>query len=229
MIQSNKTKHDAKMLELKSRFEGEGYEVLVEPHGQSLPFDLGNYVPDLIAKKGDGGLIVEVKTTAVKKSVEKYQEIAQTVQRFPSWRFLLVTVDDLNIDTHAIETSHWEALEEKLGLVNTLILNGSIEPAVLYLWSIFEAAMRKLAIDVAMPIERLPAIKVMNQLYTAGYIAVDDFAAAKNFLQIRNTIAHGLTAQPEPLVLHIFIEIVSSLMQEWRSERGEHYESDESI
>ena len=36
-------------------------EVLKEPGPDAVPFDLGGYSPDLVAKKGGQGLIIEVK------------------------------------------------------------------------------------------------------------------------------------------------------------------------
>ncbi|KVE25169.1 hypothetical protein WI93_16780 [Burkholderia vietnamiensis] len=218
MTQSNRTEHDAKIQELKERFERDGYAVLIEPRGLDLPFDLGNYVPDLVARKPDGGLIVEVKTANARTSIERYQSLAHTVQQHAGWRFVLVTVDDLNVPASLQETVSWGELEAKLGTIRLLIDNGNAEPAILYLWSVFEAAMRKLAITVAMPIERLPATKLMNQLYTVGYIAIDDFKTAKKFLTMRNGITHGFGTPPDVPVLESFLRAVTGLIREWKNE-----------
>lgn len=221
MTQSNRTEHDAKLQELKERFEREGYAVLVEPPKLAIPFDLGNYVPDLVARKPDGGLIVEVKTTKARTPIDRYQSIAQIVQGHAGWRFILVTVDDLNAPASLQELVSWDQLVAKLGTIQSLIDSGNTEPAILYLWSIFEAAMRRLAIVVAMPIERLPATKLMNQLYTVGYISVDDFSTAKKFLTLRNGITHGFGTPPDAPLLESFLNVVAGLIQEWMNERAE--------
>ncbi|WP_087688014.1 hypothetical protein [Pandoraea sp. PE-S2R-1] len=222
--QSNHSAHEAKIQELKERFERDGYAVLIEPRRQDIPFDLGNYVPDLVARKRDGGLIVEVKTVNARTSIERYQSLAHTVQQHDGWRFVLVTVDDLNVPVSLQETVGWGELEAKLGTIRLLIDNGNAEPAILYLWSVFEAAMRKLAITTAMPIERLPATKLMNQLYTAGYIAVDDFQIAKKFLTMRNGITHGFGTPPDVPLAESFLRAVAGLIREWTKE-GADYET----
>lgn len=218
MTQNNRTEHDTKVEELRARYAREGYEVLVEPRGESLPFDLGTYVPDLVAHKDSGGLIVEVKAANAKTSLERYQSVARVVQQHPGWRFLLVTVDDLNVPNSPQEMVSWDKLEVNVATTTSLIAEGHAEPATLYLWSIFEAAMRKLAVISATPIERLPATKLMNQLYTAGYISVDEFATAKKFLAMRNGITHGFGVVPDRQLLQSFLRVVSALIQEWKKE-----------
>lgn len=220
MTPSNQTEHDAKVQELRARYERDGYDVLVAPLRQSLPFDLDSYVPDLVARKPDGGLIIEVKTANARTSIERYQSVARTVQQHPGWRFLLVTVDDLNVPESEQEMATWDALAAKTGIVRSLIDSGNAEPAILYLWSIFEASMRRLAFAVAIPVERLPATKLMNQLYTAGYISIDDFATAKKFLTMRNGVTHGFDTPADGQLLESFLDVVSGLIQEWTNERS---------
>lgn len=213
--QSKRPEHDEKIQELKTRYERDGYEVLVEPQKLDVPFDLGNYVPDLVARKHDGGLIIEVKTANAKTSIERFQSLARVVKLHPGWRFLLVTVDDLSVPVSSKEVGSWNELVSKLGIVRSLIENRTAEPAILYLWSIFEAAMRKLAILETMPIERLPAVKLMNHLYTVGYLSIDDFTTAKKFLTMRNGITHGFGTPPDGPLLESFFDVVSNLLQEW--------------
>ncbi len=219
MAQSNRFEHDAKIQELKAGYERDGYEVLVAPDRQSLPFDLDNYVPDLLARKPDGGLIIDVKTANARVSIERYQSVARTVQQHRGWRFLLVTVDDLNIPASAQQLPSWSELAAKLDMSRSLMDNGNAEPAILYLWSIWEAAMRKLAGAVALPIERLPATKLMNQFYTLGYISIDDFTTAKQFLIMRDCVTHGFNIALDGPLLESFFDVVSGFIREWKNER----------
>jgi len=90
---SNRTEHDAKIEQLKKKFESDGYEVIVEPRDSVLPFELASYSPDLVVKKPEGGgFIVEVKTAHAKIPFERFQSIANIVRQNQGWRFLLVTV-----------------------------------------------------------------------------------------------------------------------------------------
>jgi len=219
VTQTNRTDHDAKITELKVRFARDGYVVLVEPQRRDLPFDLGDYLPDLVAQRADGGVIVEVKTGSTRTSVERYQSVARIVQQHRGWRFLFITVDDVNVPLSLQEIADWTELLTKLATIRLLIGNGYTEAATLYLWSIFEAAMRKLAIAAAIPIERLPATKLMNQLYTAGYMSIDAFAITKKFLIMRNGITHGFDIAMDKRLLASFELIVAGLIREWMNEQ----------
>ncbi len=56
-------KIDCKRSQKKNRLQG--FEVVIEPSKSLIPFDLGNYCPDLIARKGsDEGYIIELKNSA---------------------------------------------------------------------------------------------------------------------------------------------------------------------
>jgi hypothetical protein len=218
----NLTEQDAKIQQLKKEFESDRCEVLIKPQNPVLPFELPDYSPTLVVKKPEGGgYIVEVKSAHARTAAERYQAIANLVRQNHGWRFLLVTVDDLNVPTFAEEIAGWDELEGKLKSTRTLIDGNHKEAAVLYLWSIFEAAMRKLAIAEAMPIERLPALQVLNQLYTTGYISVDEFSTVKKFLSMRNSITHGFATPPDSALLDSFFQIVSELMVEWMTCRYE--------
>lgn len=214
----NLTEQDVKIQQLKKEFESDGYEVLVKPQNPALPFELPDYSPTLVVKKPEGGgYVVEVKSAHARTAAERYQAIANIVRQNHGWRFLLVTVDDLNVPTFSEEIAGWDELEGKLKSTRFLIDSNHAEAAVLYLWSIFEAAMRKLAIMEAMPIERLPVLQVLNQLYTTGYISVDEFSTVKKFLSMRNSITHGFGNPPDEALLESFFQIVSELMAEWKT------------
>ena len=77
----------------------QGFEVVIEPSKSLIPFDLGNYYPDLIARKGSNeGYIIELKNSIAKISVDRYREIAEIVAQHHGWRFLLITGEDISSD-----------------------------------------------------------------------------------------------------------------------------------
>lgn len=220
MTNNNDAVHRQKIDELRMQYEREGYLVLVEPTATKLPFDLGSYMPDLVARKADGsgGLIVEVRTTGARTSVERFQAIAQEVREHPGWRFLIVSVDDLSVATKDHQLASWQEMSTKLDQARQLLKSGLRDAAVLYLWSIFEGAMRQLAVATATPVERLPASKLMNQLYTIGYISVSELQTAKQFLQLRNQIAHGFRSDEGNHVIEAFLTSLSGWVANWSKE-----------
>ena len=205
---------------LVRHYERQGYVVLREPKGLSLPFDLGSYSPDLVARKGDEGLIIEVKANMSKTSIDRFQTLSETVRERPGWRFLLVTLQDLDVFEEAEKFPSWEALSTKLDQVRALVAEGLFEAASLYVWAVFEAAMRKRAVATATPVERLPATGLMNHLYTLGHIAIEDFDTAKYFLALRNRIAHGIGEERDYAVLDPFVRLVARSLEDWAREPG---------
>ncbi len=214
-----RTAHDKKIDSLASTYREQGFTVLKEPSGSELPFDLGGYKPDLIATKGDAGLIIEVKATASRISVDRFQSLAQEISKHPGWRFLLVTLEDVDsskIPTGSGELPTWPQLVTKLQQVQALIAEGALEPAVLYLWSIFEAALRKRAITQSIPVERLPASMLLNHMYSQGEVSVDDIDLFREFMNKRNRIAHGASELIDPTIVALIFQSVSRLLTDWR-------------
>lgn len=204
---------------LAATYVQQGYSVLKEPSPDQVPFDLDGYRPDLVAVKGDSHLIVEVKTSAARISVDRLQSLAQEISRHPGWRFLLVTLDD--VDLQAIPTSEnelpdWLQLEQKLGQAKSLVDQGAVEPALLYLWSIFESALRMRAIARSIPVERLPADMLLKHLYSQGEVSVDDIDFYHEFMRKRNRLAHGAQEKPDHGFLQTLISKLEYLFAEWQ-------------
>ena len=198
-----------------------GFEVVIEPSADDVPFNLGTYQPALVARKGDSGLIIEVKTSASRVSVDRLQTVAQQIAEHPDWRFLLVTLDDEDakfIPATTRELPGWDAMGRSLQAVDLLIQQRALAPAVLYLWSIFEAALRRRAIDLHLPIERMPEAMLLKHLYSHGEISVDQIDSLREFLERRNRLAHGANDAVASALLTQWLMLVTELLAEWRLE-----------
>ncbi len=213
-----KSMHDEKLDSLAFSYGRDGFDVLKEPKVEQLPFDLGGYRPDLIATKGETRLIVEIKTSSSGISIDRFQSIAEEISKHSGWRFLLVTLDD--VDISKIPTTNgdlptWSQLINKIKQVELMLGNGEIEPATLYLWSIFESALRKQAIAQNIPVERLPAAKLLNHMYTQGEISVDQVDALHELMRKRNRIAHGANEAVDAPTISALTAGIKSLVTEW--------------
>lgn len=220
MTAANDAIHRQKIDDLRRQYEGDGYDVQTGPGAANLPFDLGTYSPDLIARKpdGSGGLVVEVRTIAGPTSIERFQHIAQAVKAHAGWRFVIVSVDDLSVASSDHQLASWDDLHDKLVQVAELMNLGMRDAAILVLWSTFEGAMRRLAVATSTPVERLPASKLMSQLYTLGYMSVSEFQLAKQYLKLRNQVAHGFRADEGNDLVESFASLLSKLFATWKDE-----------
>ena len=154
-----------------------GYEVVLSPSPEALPFDLGHYRPDLIAFKNGGGIVLEVKKSTAHLSVDRLQNVAEKVASHNGWQFRLLTPQD--IPEYAVDGytdfPSWSTLRSKTQDVETLIQNGMTEPALLYLWSIVEAMLRKQAIAQHLPIDGYPSRNLLKHMYSSGEVSMDEF------------------------------------------------------
>lgn len=221
MINNTKILFDEKIKSLADKYVSEGFHVLIKPKTDELPFNLDNYQPDMIATKNNSGLVIEIITSFSRISVERLQALAEEVSKHQGWRFLLVTLEDIeakSLPGISEQLPSWQEITDRFIQAHKLIENDEIEPAFLYMWSIFEGALRKRAIDVSLPIERFPFIGLIKHLYSLGELSISQFDLAQACFEIRNPLAHGYIERLNLQVLHDFDNLVRELLREWVNE-----------
>ncbi|MBW4559299.1 MAG: hypothetical protein KME59_26005 [Trichormus sp. ATA11-4-KO1] len=216
MISNPQNLNDDKVKFLADKYVSEGFHIL-----DKLPFDLGNYQPDIIATKDDISLVIEVRTSLSRVSVDSLQAIAEEVSTHPGWRFLLVTLEDIEakpLPGTSENLPSWQELNYRFVQAHRLIKNQEIEPAFLFMWSILEGALRKRAVDVSIPVERFPVLGLLKHMYSLGELSISQFDFVKACLQIRNSLAHGYIEKLNLQVLLQFENLVSQLLAEWTTD-----------
>jgi Holliday junction resolvase len=68
-----------KVQEIAQELEESGYAVSFPSSASILPFDLDGYIPDLIASKNAGGIVLEVKSRLRNISIDRLQDIADRI------------------------------------------------------------------------------------------------------------------------------------------------------
>jgi hypothetical protein len=221
MINNTKTLYDEKVKSLAQKYKNEGFRVLTEPKTDELPFDLGNYQPDMIAIKDGSGLVIEIKTSLSRLSVDSLQALSEEVSQHSGWRFLLLTLEDIEgkfLPGISEELPSWQELTDRFIQVHKLIGNDEIEPAFIFMWSIFEGALRKRAVDVSIPIERFPAIGLLRHLYSLGELSISQFDLAQACFEVWNRLAHGYIENLNLPVVHNFDNLIRELLGKWTVE-----------
>lgn len=222
MSESTQSLQHRKVESTAKELAEEGYEVSIEPTSSELPFDLGHYRPDLIARKDGEGIIMDVKTRHARVSVDRYQEIADEVASHPGWRFMLVTLEDVSEEvcpTDLSDLPSWEELQCRLDRVEALIDEGLTEPAVMYLWGTIEATLRRQAIVQNLPVDRFPAGRLLNHMYSSGEVSIRVIDDLKSVLEKRNRAAHGVSVSIEEGELRECLRIARELIKQWSDAR----------
>jgi hypothetical protein len=214
---SERIRESAELQKLRAGLERQGYAVVVEPRPDEMPFDLDQYRPDMLATAPDGqsGYVVEFKKSADSISVDRLSTIAALVGGYKGWRFILVTPDDINVPRDGVSLPEWKSIVERFPVLAKLIELPDLDPAILYLYAIFEVAMRRLAFERGLPVERLPATRVRNSLYDAGYLDGEQLELCKKFLSMRNKVAHGFGAPRDEKLFRLFFEMAERLVSKW--------------
>lgn len=69
-----------RLQQVAEEYRARGYEVLLEPQRNQLPRALARLHPDLVARKGEELVVVEVKSRSALKNNAQVQELARTVR-----------------------------------------------------------------------------------------------------------------------------------------------------
>ena len=197
-----------------------GYDVIIEPRPEDLPFDLAGYRPDIVGRKGDGGVIVEVKVSESRAVVDAYMETADLVKGHPGWRFLLVPANQLRQQTFGeiIGLSSVDQLQRRADAARELLKNGSLAAAFITAWSGVEGVLRRLAVDKAQPASALPTSSLIKQLYSLGVLSRERMQALSELQPIRNSLVHGFSEEGAASSASRVIGILEDLLREQSNE-----------
>ena len=192
----NNLSHEAyrqKLQEIAAEYEARGYEVLVEPSPEQLPEFLVGFRPDLVARRPNDSVVVEVKVGTQTAASERFRELAETIQRQPGWRFSLVVIDPRS-DEVAPPTQPLldrQEIVDRLGRANELLKTGATDAAFLLMWISVEALLRHIATREGLPLERVPSSSLMKELFSLGLLSRSELEVAQRAFSVRNALVHG--------------------------------------
>jgi hypothetical protein len=197
------------------RYLEAGYDVIFQPKPPLIPFDLGGYRPDILARKGGLNLIIEVKSNfQAAASYERLRGVIEETRLHEGWRFVLVTERDVaeaNFPDDSNQPS-WEEIEGGIRNADKLEFMSEHQAAYLLLWIAFEQTIRKLSIEAGLPLDRLAPAIMIRQLYSEGVLSMAQFDAALSCFQIRNLVVHGFRradlADEYKLLRGVLVEIL---------------------
>ena len=205
-----------RLLKLAQEYRAQGYEVSLHPSLEDLPNFLKNYRPDMIVRRGDEAMIVEVKSrSSLNSSSSQYLRIlAQAIEQHPGWRFELVMInpEDASYSPEAEGSLQTYEIESRLPVARRLATQ-NLESAILYSWSLVEAALRLVTEQEGLSLQRVDPLYLVKQLATKGVISRSEYQLLTNALSLRNAVAHGFkTSQLTQDSIDELIEITEQLL-----------------
>jgi len=175
----------------------QGYEVSVEPSPRELPEFLRTLAPDIIARRDDENIVVEIKTSSP-ASFEAIQRLARALEHRAGWKLQVVYAN--LVDPEWQPPPRLPETEDLLARLDLIGGAGEDEDEsrlqFLLLWSIIEAAARhRLSALKIPPTSRISSSALLKMLLTEGIIEEDNYALLRRGLAARNAIAHGFLNQ----------------------------------
>lgn len=203
------------MEEVAAQLRSQGYNVVIQPSTGALPDFLLGHRPDMIARRDDENLVIEVKATSSTSVLGRYQELAQKVEAEPGWRFSVVVAPPATDFPPAIDTLPDERqLSERITAAERLAIDGPPDAAFLYLWSTLEAELRLLADKARLPLAALPPSMLIRELFSAGELRRDHYETAIGLVRSRNSLMHGFAAMPGEIQVQSLLELVRAIRRE---------------
>jgi hypothetical protein len=212
-----------RLLQLADEYRNKGYNVLLHPTLEDLPSFFKNYHPDMIARRGDEAVVIEVKSrSSLNSSSTQYlRNLAQVVEQHPGWRFELVMTnpEDAPYFPKAEGSLQEDEIELRLQVARQLATQ-NLDSAILYSWSLVEATLRLIAEYEALSLQRFDPLYLVKKLVTEGIISRSEYQLLMDALSLRNAIAHGFkTSQLTQESIYQLINLTEQLLRAMHTDR----------
>jgi hypothetical protein len=191
---------------IASRYQDEGFHVSVQPQGDQIPQFLAGFHLDMIATRGNEGVVVEVKTNRIDLSSDPdVARLAEIVNAQPGWRLDLVVLQaESHVEKAAQEAGEPsdEQLDQILKTADELADKGYANYACVVAWAGLEAAMRRVRDEVEL-YGRTTATELMRTMYSNGFLSREQFDRLRESYKLRTQTVHGLVPpRVEPDLVH---------------------------
>jgi uncharacterized protein YutE (UPF0331/DUF86 family) len=207
------------LLKVAEGYRNQGYEVAFHPTPEDVPVFLKNYRPDMIVRRGDESIVVQINSASSlnSSSTQYLSSLAEVVEKQQGWRleFVMINPEDAPISLPQSDGSlQIQDIEARLSVAKQ-ITTQNLESAVLYSWALVEATLRLLAEKEELSLKNFNPQYLVKYLTYEGVISRSDYQLLMNALSLRNTIAHGFkTSQLTDNSVHELIAATEKLLLE---------------
>jgi hypothetical protein len=190
---------EQELMRLAGSYTAQGYQIIIRPGPDDLPSFAKDFKVEIVGKRATEGVLVAVKRNrdefAADANLPRYAEVTAAQ---PGWRFdfaILEAEAPGARDLRGAQELSGEDIDRTLADAEKMIHADFTRAAVLTAWAGLEAAMRM----------RLRAAGedagwgttprgMLNELYSSGVFAEQEFRELERLYQLRNRIVHGFAA-----------------------------------
>ena len=177
----------------EEEYRNRGYEVSREHPLEILP----GFVADLVARKDDEVIVMEVATRASLALNPRINQLAQSLRDKPGWTFelLLVGEPERLAAPERVRLLGGQEIRQRIADAKRALDAGFCETAFILAWTALEATIQELTAE-----EDTPSADVTNsghlldEAVFLGVISREDYQQLTELLRYRNAVAHGLGA-----------------------------------
>ena len=221
MISPNRVVSERQRLErIAEEYRAKGYDVQVEPGGSDLPPFLIDHHPDLIARRGDERLVIEVKPPSSGEPFEVHG-IAESIKKEAGWRLVLIAASPAEelVPGERLPLLSATEIERHQQEASRLLSEGQEEAALLLAWAAVEAQLRSQAKQEEIPLPRPDTQTLLRQMVSLGLVDRDQHKILNEAFRARGVVAHGFRAEAE---IHAMVRSLLDLSAILRQEFALH-------
>lgn len=176
------------------QYRDEGYQVSVFPGELDLPPFLRDLGIDLLARRGEELVVVQVKASSQPRRAEGLKRISELTEKHPELRLDIVGLPATG--EPATSTSiDGQYLCDLLDEATAVLTAGHPHAALLLTWSTIEGGIRLLANKekVSVPTQH-PAL-MLKTVFSRGLLSKHQYDLLENGLRQRNALVHGMRVE----------------------------------
>ena len=206
---SDQTEADVIQREIPE-LEAEGYEVYLRPNRALLPTFFGDYVPDIVARKPDKNLAIEVVQES-RQTEQRLEQIAHLFDGQKEWELRIVWIAP-RTPRRALEVQSVSTIRRRIGEVRRLLDERQFGPGLLLAWAAFEAIARALS-TAQFKRPQTPG-RLVEVLATEGFLTPTEADRLRQLAEKRNRFVHGeLQVRVTKVELQAFARTLENLLE----------------
>jgi len=176
-------------------YERQGYRFTVHPQQADVPAFLASQLPDAVASKGNGGIVIKLVSRPEQSIRPSLVELRDLIKDHPEWQ---LTVAHMGRDPSGVRNMPVVGkglILRRADEAERLAMDGEIAAAFVLGWSLLEASLNSLH-PAADKRPRTPGT-VVQTLSMYGDISYEMENALRPLIDLRNRVVHGdLDAMP---------------------------------